>query len=708
MFSSQCPIEANGTVFSAPPPKGTPESVQIPGTEQPGRSRVYRHWKIGSGELLKTLDPEVRTAHDLFESSAKRYPKNPCLGARSWDPVNKIWGPFQWMDYQTVKTRRAAFGVGLVELHNRLGVKGSQYGVGLWCQNRPEWQLTDLGCMSQSLYTVSIYETLGAEATKFIIENAELSCVVASLPHIATLIELKRELPSLKFIVCMDPLDAGEQTGYSKRDILAPLAAAVGLQIYSMSEVEELGASLNRPYNPPSADDVVTINYTSGTTGNPKGVVLTHGNAVAAISSGMASNMHYPTDIFCSYLPLAHIFGRVMEGLILWAGGRVGYFRGNILELVDDFKALRPTILASVPRLYNRFGGAIRAASVDAPGFKGALSRHVVSAKLANIERAENPTNKHVLYDRIWSKKVAAGLGFDRMRTMVSGSAPLDQSLHQFLRIAFACTILQGYGLTETYATGICQIPSDLSAGNCGHLHPATEACLLSQPDMGYMVDDKPYPRGELLLRGNALFREYYKNPEETANAMTEDGWFRTGDICQVDDAGRFTIIDRRKNLLKLSQGEYVSPERLEGIYQTACSYIAQAFVHGDSVETALVAIMGVQPDTFAAFAGRVLGKTIAPGDVEAIRAAAADARVVQAVQHDLDLAGKKYKLAGYEKVKSVALLVDPFTVDNGLLTPTLKLKRPQTARTYRALLDELYRRAPAANQTMAMNKPKL
>lgn len=525
--------------------------------------------------------------------------------------------------------------------------------------------------MSQSLYTVALYETLGAEATRYIIDNAELSCVVTSLPHVATLIELKRELPLLKLVVCMDPLDAGEQTGHSKRDILAPLAAAVGLQIYSMSEVEELGASLNRPYNPPTPDDIITINYTSGTTGDPKGVVLTHGNAVAATSSGLGSCMQYPTDILASYLPLAHIFGRVMEHIILWVGGRIGYFHGNVLELVDDFKTLRPTIVASVPRLYNRFGGAIRAASVEAPGFKGALSRHIVDAKTANIQRADNPTNTHMLYDRIWSKKVAAGLGFDRIRRMVSGSAPLDQSLHQFLRIAFTCSIMQGYGLTESYATSLCQSTDDLSAGNCGSLHAASEACLLSQPDMEYSIDDKPYPRGELLLRGNAIFKEYYKNPEETAKALTEDGWFRTGDICQVDHFGRFTIIDRRKNLLKLAQGEYVSPERLEGIYQTACSYIAQAFVHGDSVEISLVAILAVQPDTFATFASRVLKKAIAPEDMEAIRAAAADERVVKAVQSDLDRAGKNHNLAGFERVKSVALLVDPFTIDNGLLTPT-------------------------------------
>jgi long-chain acyl-CoA synthetase len=218
----------------------------------------------------------------------------------------------------------------------------------------------------------------------------------------------------------------------------------------------------------------------------------------------------------------------------------------------------------------------------------------------------------------------------------------------------------------------------------------------MSLPDMEYSVDDKPYPRGELLLRGNSMFREYYKNPEETANAMTEDGWFRTGDVCSIDENGRFTIIDRRKNLLKLAQGEYVSPERIEGIYTSSCPYLAQAFVHGDGIQTSLVAIFGVQPDTFAAFAGRLLKKNISPTDFDAIRAAACDTKVVKTVLRDLDRAGKEHKLAGFERVKGIRLFLEPFSIENGLLTPTMKLKRPQTVRKFRQLLDELYVEANA------------
>lgn len=193
----------------------------------------------------------------------------------------------------------------------------------------------------------------------------------------------------------------------------------------------------------------------------------------------------------------------------------------------------------------------------------------------------------------------------------------------------------------------------------------------MSLPDMEYSVDDKPFPRGELLMRGNNMFREYFKNPEETSKAMTEDGWFRTGDVCTIDEMGRFIIIDRRKNVLKLAQGEYISPERLEGVIMSELGYLAQVYVHGDSMQTFLVGILGVQPDMFAAFASKVLGRTIGATDLEAIKTTLDDEKIRRAVLRDLERVAKKHKLAGYERVRNCSLKLEPFTVENNLLTPT-------------------------------------
>ncbi|KAE8401103.1 hypothetical protein BDV37DRAFT_285947 [Aspergillus pseudonomiae] len=699
MFFSQQPVHlARADELRQEPPKGSPYSVALPGTEKPGRSKVYRAY-LAQKELVRTLDPQVLTAHDLFESTATRVPKNHCLGWRPYNPTTKTFGPYQWLDYQAVQKRRADFGAGLVELHHKHNChRPGQYGIGLWCQNRPEWQITDLACMSQGLYSVSIYDVLASDATEYIINHAELHCVVTSLPHIPTLLKLKPLLPNLKIIISLDPLDGGEQAGHSKRSLLESVAAGQDVSIYTIDQVEELGATSNRPYNAPKPSDIVTINYTSGTTGPPKGVVLTHENAVAATAGALVTTQQAAGDTLASYLPLAHIYARLSEHAAFWAGARIGYFHGNIVELVDDLKLLKPTGFMSVPRLYSRFGNAIRASTVDQPGFKGVLSRHVVSTKTANLKNPDpsKATVKHALYDRIWSKKVAAALGLERTRMMVSGSAPLDPSLHNFLRVATGADLVQGYGLTETYAMACAQSSKDLTAGNCGRLAPCTEACLASLPDMDYSVEDKPYPRGELLLRGTNVFKEYFKNPEETSKAITEDGWFRTGDVCTIDEMGRIVIIDRRKNVLKLAQGEYISPERLEGVYLSELGYFAQGYIHGDSVQTFLVGIFGVQPDAFAAFASKVLGRSISETDVEGIRSVLNDDKIRKAVLKDLERVAKKHKLAGYERVKNCSLMLDPFTVENNLLTPTLKLKRPPVVKQYRQLLDELYAQATA------------
>ena len=578
------------------------------------------------------------------------------------------------MDYSTVQERRGYFGVGLVSINKEAGVTDQKYGVGLWCQNRPEWQLTDLACMSQSLFSVSLYDTLGPSATEYIVNHATLPCVVTSLPHIPTLLRLKPRLPSLKVIVSLDPLDAGEQQGCSKHDLLNSIASEVGVRVYSIAQVETIGATFGMPkYHPPSADDIVTLNYTSGTTGPPKGVTLLHSHAVAAASAAHTLIPYRNSITVISYLPLAHIYERCMEHAMLWAGCSIGYFHGDILALVDDMKVLKPDAFTSVPRLFNRFGGAIRAGTVQQEGLKGALSRHVVSTKTSAMSPPDSPgaSNTHFLYDRLWGRKVASALGLQNAQYMISGSAPLDPSLHTFFRAVLGNVFLQGYGLTETYSVGLCQSQNDLTTGNCGGVTPNVEVCLMDVPDMEYFATDKPQPRGELLIRGNSVFAGYYRNEEETKKAFTSDGWFRTGDIATVDKLGRFQIIDRVKNVLKLAHGEYISPERLENIYLSHLSYLAMAYVHGDSMQTFLVAIFAVQPDMFAPFASKCLGRDIKPTDIEAIKAACDDLKLMKAVKADLDRVGKKNKFAGYERVRNFKLMVDPFSIDNELLTPT-------------------------------------
>ncbi|KAL9097779.1 MAG: hypothetical protein Q9165_000105 [Trypethelium subeluteriae] len=556
-----------------------------------------------------------------------------------------------------------------------------------------------LGCSSQSLFTVSLYDTLGPDTTEYIINHAELACVAASLNHIPTLLKLKPRLPTLKILVCLDPIDAGEQSGHSKADLLNSLGKDLGVQIHYVRDVEAIGGTSAQSYNPPKPSDIATINYTSGTTGNPKGVVLTHQNGIAGASSSLVLASPKPGGTVLSYLPLAHIYERVSEHASMWVGGGIAYFHGNIVELVDDLKLVRPDAFISVPRLYNRFGSAIKAATIQQPGIRGSISQYILNTKQANLADPTNPTNKHTVYDRLWARRVSSALGLERARTMISGSAPIDPSLHQFLRVVFANHFMQGYGLTETYAVGLGQLPGDFSSGNCGAPGSGSELCLQDVPDMEYLSTDKPHPRGELLVRGPTVFREYFKNEAETKKAMLPGGWFRTGDVCAIDEMGRFKVIDRVKNVLKLAQGEYVSPERIENAYLAALSFLQMAYVHGDSGRDSLVAIFGVDPATFPAWATQVLGREVKGPEAdggESIRQACTDMKIRKKVWEELERVGKKQKFNKWERVKKVALMVEPFTVENELLTPTLKLKRPQTAKKYRSTLDQLYEEVEA------------
>ncbi|KAK7208558.1 hypothetical protein BZA70DRAFT_298632 [Myxozyma melibiosi] len=667
------------TVIVSPP--GQPQGVPLPDSARPGYSSVYRNAAFVD-RLIQTPHPDIRTQYDAFQYSVSHFGSRNMLGHRVLvDPARDLWSPYIWQTYDTIAERRTNCGSGLCYLNEHVAknAKDTQYALTLFSQNRPEWIITDLACHAYNLIVVPLYDNLGPDSSEFIINSVESPILVASLEHLPKILAISHKLPHLKVIISMDDLKSEtDLPKQSKDDILRAWAAEKGVALYTMAEVEELGKKFPRAHSPPVPSDILTINYTSGTTSAPKGVVLTHANFVGALALGF---MHLPRsgmeiiDTVLSYLPLAHIYERATLGIGMCAGGQIAFFRGNVQRILEDLREAHPTTFTSVPRMLTRFETGIKEKTVHATGWRSNIARYGLAVKLKQLEDGLGPN--HALWDRLISKKVRANAGLERVGSIVSGSAPLTHDTHQFLRAAFGLTVVQGYGLSETHAACCVQQAGDYSTENCGPPAATAEVCLRDVPDLNYLSTDKPFPRGELLIRSTTLFREYYKDPERTSQAIDADGWFHTGDVAQIDDMGRIAIIDRVKNFFKLSQGEYVAPELIENRYLAGCPLVQTLFVHGDSVQPYLVAIAAIQPLSFAPFASEILGT-------------------------ELEKAAKEAKFQGYERVRNLRLFVDPFTIENDVLTPTLKLKRASAVTVFRSTIEEMYKQGDITRQIVA------
>lgn len=272
-----------------------------------------------------------------------------------------------------------------------------------------------------------------------------------------------------------------------------------------------------------------------------------------------------------------------------------------------------------------------------------------------------------------------------RIRFILSGSAPVSPDVIDFMRICFSADVYEGYGQTENFCGSCLTVSKDNTTGVVGIPFPCSEIKLVDVPDMEYTSNDQPFPRGEICIRGNSVMREYYKNPEKTAETLDEDGWLHTGDIGLFDECGRLSIIDRLKNIFKLSQGEYIAPEKIEGVYQKH-ELVAQAFVYGDSLQSSLVGIIHPDKDELTKWAQSK--PEFADKSFEDL---CADAEVNKQLLSAMTAYGKSNDLKGFEQVKKIFITPEEFTVENDLLTPTFKLKREVAKKKFQKEIDAMY-----------------
>ncbi|KAG0165324.1 hypothetical protein DFQ28_000215 [Apophysomyces sp. BC1034] len=663
------------------------QTYEVPDSRRPGQTGIYRNAQRPVVE--ESFSPKIKTMYDIFNHALKISRDRPCLGHRPLNTQTGQRGPYVWETFRQVSHRITHVGSGLMNLinHTLNDPRTKQIPIGLWAVNRPEFTITDLACAAYGLYTVALYDTLGPDTVEYVVNHAELEIIVCSADHIADLLKLRHKLPTLKAIISMDPIEdnIAPMAGVaSKSAIIKAWAEEKNVLLLDYPTLEAAGKKNKRSHNYPKPDDLACLMYTSGTTGMPKGAMLTHRNFVSAVAASNQSVNGNADDVCISYLPLAHIFGRVSDMSLMCFGARIGYFGGDMNLLVEDIQELKPTVMMTVPRLLNRIYSKIAQQTIEAPGAKGALCRRAVATKLANLENQKGV--HHAVYDRLVFNKVKMALG-GRMRSMLTGSAPIGKDIMQFLRVALCCDIREGYGATETTAASLVHYEGEYLAGHLGAPFTCNEVKLVDVPEMNYLSTD-PCPRGELCVRGPNVFKGYYKDEEKTREALDEEGWFHTGDIAMVNERGAVVIIDRKKNIFKLAQGEYIAPEKIENVYAKD-PIVAQIYLHGDSLQSELIAIVVPDPEALASLVASKLPAVAAKK--LSYQELCRHPEVNKAVLDQLTRVGKKSQLRGFEFAKAIYLESEQFSIENDLLTPTFKVKRPQAKKYYEAQIEELY-----------------
>ncbi|KAI9028027.1 hypothetical protein DFJ74DRAFT_661512 [Hyaloraphidium curvatum] len=634
---------------------------------------------LAPGAPLVKGFPDKRTIYEGFWNGGHRInPDGPCLGTREEivgvkdGKVEKSWGPYRFQTYRQVGERITAFGSGLLALYAKhVGPDplAKQWGVGVYGINRPEWTIAEHALYAYSLYPVALYDTLGPDAGAYIVQHSELPIVVAGLDKIAGLLSVASAVPGLKCIVSMDPLDSGE--GRAVR----AWGRDKGIEVVPFGEVEKLGIENKREHKPPKPEDIMTVMYTSGTTGNPKGVVLSHLNLAASLRY---FSLHVPfstESVHISFLPLAHIYERNLLTAQLFHGGSVGYFHGSTPELLADVQALRPTHFPMVPRLMNRIYQTVMN---SLSGVRGRLFRMAVDSKVARIEGEwdlESPLWDWAVLDG--ARKMLGG----RVEFMMVGAAPIAPEVLGFFRTVFKTEVIEAYGMTESTGGGCTTSIGDYGIGSVGGPSLALEIRLCDVDEMNYRVTDKPYPRGEICIRGNGVMQGYLKEPAKTAETIDDDGFIHTGDIGQIDERGRLWVFDRKKHVFKLSQGEYVAPEKIEAVYLRSL-WIAQIYVYGEMTENELVAVVVPDFDLARPFLS-AQGITGTPAEL------AQHPALRKKILEELERTAEQYGLRGFERVREIQLESE---IPAELLTPTMKMKRAEMAAYHKETWKKLYK----------------
>ncbi|KAK7348976.1 hypothetical protein VNO80_23778 [Phaseolus coccineus] len=642
---------------------------------KPSAGPVYR--SIYAKDGLLEVPSDLESPWDFFRDSVKRNPNNKMLGRRQ-KTESKV-GSYAWLTYQEVYDAALKMGSAMrsrgVNPGDRCGIYGS---------NCPEWIIAMEACNSCAVSYVPLYDTLGPNAVEFIINHAEVSIAFVQEKKIPSVLSCLVQCSSnLKTIVSF-----GSVSTTQKKE-----AEEHGVSCFSWGEFLLLGC-LDWDLPSKKKTDICTIMYTSGTTGDPKGVVIKNQAFMAEVLSvdhilKLTDRVAAEDDVYFSFLPLAHVYDQIMETYCISKGSSIGFWQGDVRFLLEDVQALQPTMFCGVPRVFDRICAGIKSRLSSAGALQSTLFQCAYNYKLKYLEKGLPQHKAAPLFDRLVFEKTKQALG-GRVRILLSGAAPLPRHVEEFMRVTSGSTLSQGYGLTESCAGCFTAIGDVYSmTGTVGVPMTTIEARLESVPEMEYDALSN-VARGEICLRGNTLFSGYHKREDLTKEVIV-DGWFHTGDIGEWQPNGAMKIIDRKKNIFKLSQGEYVAVENIENKY-LQCPLIASIWVYGNSFESFLVAV--VIPERKA-----IEDWALVHNVSDDFKSLCDNLKARKYILDELNSTGQKHQLRGFELLKAIHLEPNPFDMERDLVTPTFKLKRPQLLKYYKDHIDLLYKEAKGAMQ---------
>jgi long-chain acyl-CoA synthetase len=614
--------------------------------------------------------PEIADLYQSFAQAAAKFPNGDCMGKRS-KGADGTYGPFEFISYQTAHEQIKGIASGLASLSLQPKACYGMYG-----KNTIEWQQCALAGFARGMTCVPVYDTLGDNIVQYEANHSDMEVIIVEAAKLKGVANVIGACKTIKHVIQLEPL------GEVDPSVTEALQKA-NVNLIDLKTLMARGAE--SPVEPVSSggDGLAFIMYTSGTTGDPKGVCITN-NSITVGATWCAGLTLLPTDRYLSFLPLAHIFETMVEHGIWSAGGAVGFFPGNIKQLQDDILTLKPTIFVGVPRVYQRFYDVALSKLSNLPGPLATFLKFALDKETAAVR-----VGSHSMYAGLLHKMLGAKLTGGNVRIMISGAAPLPVHVQEFLLAACGGSVIQGYGMTENCANATLAHSADYRAGHVGGPMPTVQVKLVDVAEMNYLSNGDP-PSGEVIIKGPTVFSGYHKNKEETDKVLTKEGWLSTGDIGRWNKDGTLSIIDRKKNIFKLAQGEYVAAEKIEMAISKS-KYISQPWVYGNSFFPMLVAV--VVPDFIELKAAAKEGGWLLDSTSELAKKDEACALVLKEIEREAKAAGLK----SFEVPKKVILegevndLGQGFSIDNDCLTPTFKLKRPQLLKRYQEEVDGMY-----------------